>query len=183
MMLPARARPRGVSSTISVPSPCEAGYGLQRVVAGIYEWLVVVRLRGMRRGNHQSHGDHFFDCDADRQRAVDFHALDLGNFAVFFERPKFFEHFVELLFVGHGKHFLRCDLAVMEFDAAVGQARHHRVVRDHHDGAPLLMKLAQQAQNDFFVDRIEVAGGFVGQDDLGIVDQGARDADPLLLPA
>jgi hypothetical protein len=79
------------------------------------------------------------------------------------------------------KHFLGGDFAVMQFDAAVGQARHDGIVRHHHNGAPLLVKFAQQAQDDFFVDGVEVAGGLVGEHDLRIVDEGARDADPLLL--
>ena len=45
------------------------------------------------------------------------------------------------------------------------------------------MQLAQQAQDDLFVDGVQVAGGLIGENDLGIVDQGARDADPLLLSA
>src|SRR5579864_8500175 len=43
------------------------------------------------------------------------------------------------------------------------------------------MELAQQAQDDFFVLRIEIAGRFVGEDDPGIVDQSTRDANALLL--
>ena len=68
------------------------------------------------------------------------------------ERPEFFEDFVELLFVGHGEDFLGGDFAVMQFDAAVGQAGDDGVVGDHHDGASLLVQFAQQAQDDFFVD-------------------------------
>ena len=56
-------------------------------------------------------------------------------------------------------------------------------MRHHDDGASLAVQFAQQAQDDLFVDRVQIAGGLVGQNDLGIVDQGARDADPLLLPA
>src|SRR5208282_4916508 len=70
---------------------------------------------------------------------------------------------------------------MMQFDAAVGQARHHGIVRHHHDGASLLVELAQQAQNDLFVDRIEVAGGLISQHNLGIVDECAGDANALLL--
>ena len=55
------------------------------------------------------------------------------------------------------------------------------IVRDHDDGAPLLVEFAQQAQDDFFVHGVEIAGGLVGQNNLWIVDQGARNADALLL--
>jgi hypothetical protein len=45
------------------------------------------------------------------------------------------------------------------------------------------MQFAQQAQDNLFVDRIQISGGLVGQNDFRIVDQGARDAHPLLLTA
>src|SRR5271155_2633695 len=100
-----------------------SGYGFERVVARIHERLVIVRMRRMRRGEHESHLNHFLNRKTHRQRTVHFHALDFRDFAVLGQHPQFFEHLIELLFVGHGKHFLRLDLAVMELDAPVGQAR------------------------------------------------------------
>ena len=87
--------------------------------------------------------DHFLDRDAYRQSSVHFHAADFGDLAVLSKRPEFFEHFVELFFVGHGEDFLSGDLAVVQFDAAVGEAGDDRVVRHHHDGASLLVQFAQ----------------------------------------
>ena len=52
----------------------------------------------------------------------------------------------------------------MQLDAPVGQTRHDRIVRDHHDGASLLVKLAQQAQDNLFVGRIKIPRGLVCQD-------------------
>ena len=72
---------------------------------------------------------------------------------------------------------------MVQFDAAVGQAGDDRVVSDHHDGASLAVQFAQQAQNNLFVDRVQVSGGLVGKNDFGIVDQGAGNADSLLLSA
>src|ERR1700674_137000 len=69
----------------------------------------------------------------------------------------------------------------MQFDAAVGQTRHYGIVRHHDDGASLLVELAKQAQDNFFVRGVEVAGGLVGKHDLRIVDEGASDAHALLL--
>src|SRR6202163_3858100 len=69
----------------------------------------------------------------------------------------------------------------MQFDAAVGQTRYYGIVRHHDDGASLLMQFAEQAQNDFLVRRVEVAGGLVGEHDFRIVDEGAGDAYALLL--
>jgi hypothetical protein len=72
---------------------------------------------------------------------------------------------------------------MVQLDATIGEARYDWIVRNHDDGASLLVKLAEQAQHDFFVDRVEVAGGFVGQDDFRIVDQSAGNAYALLFTA
>ena len=69
----------------------------------------------------------------------------------------------------------------MEFDAAVGEARDNGIVRHHHNRASLLVKFAQQAQDDLFIQRIKIASRLVGKNNLRIVDQGPRDADALLL--
>ena len=76
----------------------------------------------MRAGGDQSERNHFFDRDADGQRAMDFHVFELGDLVIFREGPELFEDFVELLVVGHGENFAGCDFAVMQFDAAVGKA-------------------------------------------------------------
>src|SRR5579864_192243 len=70
---------------------------------------------------------------------------------------------------------------MMQLNAAVGESGHYGVVRHHDDRAALLMELTQQAENDFFVLRVEIAGGLVGQNNSGVVDQRSRDADALLL--
>src|SRR5260370_4864623 len=54
-------------------------------------------------------------------------------------------------------------------------------MRDHHQGPALLVELTQKAQHDFFVLSVEVSGGLVSQNNFRIIDQGARDADALLL--
>src|SRR5580658_5561525 len=71
-------------------------YGLERVVAGIHERLVIMRMRRMRRRNHQLHLNHLVNRQTDRQRAVHLHALDFRDFAVFGQHPEFFKHLVEL---------------------------------------------------------------------------------------
>ncbi len=45
------------------------------------------------------------------------------------------------------------------------------------------MQFAQQIQDDGLVRFIEIAGGFVGQNQLWMVDQRARDGHALLLSA
>ena len=51
---------------------------LQRIMARIHEWPMIVRLGRMWARGDQPHLCHRFYCEADRQRAVDFHAIDLG---------------------------------------------------------------------------------------------------------
>ncbi len=114
---------------------------------------------------------------------MDLHALDLRDLAMFGQRPQLFEHFVELLLVGHRKNFLMRNLSMVQFNTPVGQPRHYGVVRDHHQSPALLVELTQKAQDDFFVLRVEVSGGLVSQNNFRIIDQGACDADALLLTA
>ena len=76
------------------------------------------------------------------------------------------------------------DLAVGEEDHAVGVRRRHRVVGDHDDRlAHVVDGAAQERQHLRAGARVEVAGGLVGEDDLGPGHQGAGDGDPLLLAA
>src|SRR5580658_652438 len=89
-----------------------SGHRFERIVAGIDERLVIVRVRRMRCREHQSHLNHFFNRQTHGQRAVHFHALDFRDFAMLGQYPQFFEHLIELLFIGHGKNFLRLDPAM-----------------------------------------------------------------------
>lgn len=55
---------------------------------------------------------------------------------------------------------------------------------DDDDGAALLIdELSQQAAEHLPGDRIQAAGGLIGEHQIGIGDQGAGDGDPLLLAA
>ena len=75
-------------------------------------------------------------------------------------------------------------------DDAVGEVHDARgvllgefgVVRDHDD-QPFARDLLDEIHDLHAGIRIERAGRFVGEQDLGIVDQGARDGDALHLPA
>ena len=58
------------------------------------------------------------------------------------------------------------------------------VVRDEHDGDALLCIETLEHLEDFHRrDGIEVAGGFIGKQDIRTVDEGAGDGDALLLAA
>ena len=157
--------------------------GLERIMARIDEGLMVMGLRWVRARSDQSESDHFFNSDADGQSAVDFHVLEFGDLVIFCECPELFEDFIKLLVVSHGENFAGGDLAMVQFDTAVSKAGNDRVVRDHHDGSALLMQLPQQAQDDFFIDGVEIPSGLVGKNNLRIIDEGAGDADALLLSA
>src|SRR4051794_435957 len=54
---------------------------------------------------------------------------------------------------------------------------------DHDNGAALLMEFAEKAEDDLLIVLVEIACGFIGEDDLGIIDKCASDAYALLLAA
>src|SRR5487761_2250653 len=75
------------------------------------------------------------------------------------------------------------DLAVAEGDASLGEAGHLRVVGDHDDGVAVAVEVLEEVGDDLLVGCVEVSGGFVGEEDGWVVDEGAGDADALLLSA
>ena len=81
-----------------------------------------------------------------------------------------------------GQHILH-DVAVEEVDDAAGVARVALRVGDHHDGGALLVEFGEQVHHLLAVLGVEVAGGLVGEDELGVGDHGAGDGDALLLSA
>ena len=54
---------------------------------------------------------------------------------------------------------------------------------DDHEGRAVLVELVEQVEDDLLVGFVQVAGGFVGQQQLGVVDEGAGHAHALLLAA
>ena len=50
-------------------------------------------------------------------------------------------------------------------------------------GVGFVGELAEEVEDELTVGGIEVAGGFVGEDELGTVDEGAGDGDALLFAA
>ena len=58
------------------------------------------------------------------------------------------------------------------------------VVGDDDEGdAFFAVELEEEVHDVFAGDGVEVAGGFVGEDDFGVVDDGTGDADALFLAA
>ena len=71
---------------------------------------------------------------------------------------------------------------ILAFDYPCGErADDIVVVRRHDDGRPLPANVVQELDNLAARLRVEVAGRLVGQDKGGVVQQGPRDADALLL--
>jgi hypothetical protein len=67
---------------------------------------------------------------------------------------------------------------------ALGALGRARIVRDHHDRlAVIAIERVQQIENLVARLAIEIAGRLVGEDERRIRDDGAGDADTLLLAA
>src|SRR2546427_3599565 len=73
--------------------------------------------------------------------------------------------------------------AVADLDAARRHGGDFRIVRDERDGPAFLAQFAKQFKNHLAGMRVQVARGFVGENDFWIVHQRAGDGGPLLLPA
>ena len=75
------------------------------------------------------------------------------------------------------------DLAIKHVDDAGGVGGESGVVGDHDDGVAEGVDVAEFFHDDVRGAAIEVAGGFVSEDDGWICDEGAGDGDALLLAA
>ena len=76
------------------------------------------------------------------------------------------------------------DFAVAHVEDAVGDLGGLGVVGDHEDGlVELAAGVAEHLEDGVGVFGVEVAGGLVGEDDGGAVDERAGDGDALLLAA
>ena len=53
----------------------------------------------------------------------------------------------------------------------------------HEDGGASLVDVMEHLEDFLGGDGVEIAGGFVGENEVGVVEQGAGDADTLLLAA
>src|SRR4051794_755562 len=83
---------------------------------------------------------------------------------------------------GRGGDELVDEAAVGEDDDPVGVAGGSEVVGDHHDGlAELPHRAAHEGEDLGPAAAVEVAGRLVGEDDLGLADQGPGHGHPLLL--
>ena len=75
------------------------------------------------------------------------------------------------------------DLAMAQGDLAPGEAGHLGIVRHHDDGVAVAVQVGEEARDDLLVGGVEIPGRFIGQKDRRVIDEGAGDADALLLAA
>ena len=79
--------------------------------------------------------------------------------------------------------FICDDPAVTDPDDASGVGRDVGFVGHHDDGDAAAVQELELVQDILGLVRGQVSGGFVGEDDPGMVDQGPGDGHPLLLAA
>src|SRR3954462_2800761 len=79
--------------------------------------------------------------------------------------------------------FASRDPAVFQLDDSIAELRVLFGVRDLDDRRAFVVQLLEQLHDLAALARVQVAGGFVGQNELGLGDHGPRDADELLLTA
>jgi hypothetical protein len=101
----------------------------------------------------------------------------------FVARPDVFQNFIEILVFLSGEDEVGFDAAVFEVQPAVGEAADAFVMSDHDDATAFGMKVAQEAEDDALVFRVEVAGGLVSEDYFRVVDERAGDGHTLLFSA
>ena len=82
-----------------------------------------------------------------------------------------------------GDGFVGEDFPVAEDDVAFGVAGDVEFVGDHEDGDAGVVEFLEDAHDFDAGLAVEVAGGFVGEEEGGVVDEGAGDGDALLLAA
>src|SRR5690606_31869368 len=83
-----------------------------------------------------------------------------------------------------GRSGVRDDRAVRETDRAPRARGEVWIVRDEHERrAALAVELLEQLDDGLARAGVEVPGRLVGEQDLGLVDERARERDALLLPA
>src|SRR5580765_8657351 len=109
--------------------------------------------------------------------------LDLSASPLFTAYPNLLEQMVEVDTVVHGNALVDREMPVDEFDASVGLLRDVWVVRDHQNGVAAGVQLAKQPEDDLLIGLVEVPSGFIGKDQLRLIDQRPGDGDALLFAA
>jgi len=103
-----------------------------------------------------------------------------GAFAGLLTNPELFEDVIETGFIFRGINGDLREAAVGEFDAAVGKSADGWIVRNHENGVAFGMQFAKQANDGLLVGLVEIAGGLIGENQLGMIDQSAGKGNALL---
>jgi len=69
--------------------------------------------------------------------------------------------------------------AVFEFELTICRPAKNLVMSYDHDGEPFLVELSEQADDGFARGTVEISGRFIGQNERGVVYEGARDRHSL----
>jgi hypothetical protein len=86
-------------------------------------------------------------------------------------------------FTSAGAGAVGFDRAIADGDDAVGVVGDVRLVGDEDDGVALGVEVVEEGHDLDGGFGVEVAGGLIGEDDGGLVDEGAGDGDALALAA
>jgi len=108
---------------------------------------------------------------------------EFGPLADFGAEPQFLKHVIDTRFVFGGVNGNLSEAAVGELDTAIRETANRWIVGDNQDCVTFAVKIAQKANHGFFVGFVEISGGFVGKNKLGMIDERAGDGDALLFAA
>ena len=75
------------------------------------------------------------------------------------------------------------NLAVLKADLAIAEGGEVFVVGDDDEGDALTVEFEEEIDDFGAGGGVEVAGGLIGEDNFGVVDDGAGDTDALFLAA
>src|SRR6476660_5658212 len=82
-----------------------------------------------------------------------------------------------------GHELILPDQPIPHYNVSLGVSGDVLLVRDHDDGDAVLVELLENGQDLDACAAVEIAGRFIRQQDLRIIDQRARNRDALLLTA
>src|ERR1043166_1731962 len=71
--------------------------------------------------------------------------------------------------------------AISKFELPVRCPAKHSVMGHDQDCEPLLVELFEQGEDGLSSGAVEISGRFIGQNQRGSINQGARDCNPLHL--
>src|SRR5262245_51391949 len=135
------------------------------------------RLRG---GGEDAAGSHAVEQPVGGEPGAA-HAGLVGELVPLALEPQVFEDLVDRLVVLGLREELARHAPVLELDLAVRALAHRKIVRDHDDRLAAVVHPLEELHDGTLVLGVERARRLIGEHEPGAVDEGARDADSLLL--